>query len=127
MSLTLSILPGTFMICRLEPKAVIPDWASAGSFISVTRTGDELSIVCSDANVSEGLKSDRGWSCFKVEGPIDLSLTGVLASLTSPLAEARINIFAISTYDTDYLLVKKEKRTRAEEVLIRSGHRLADR
>lgn len=127
MSLTLSILPGTFMICRLEPKAVIPDWASAGSFISVTRTGDELSIVCSDANVSEGLKSDRGWSCFKVAGPIDLSLTGVLASLISPLAEARINIFAISTYDTDYLLVKKEKRTRAEEVLIRSGHRLADR
>jgi len=127
MSRTLSILPGTFMICRLEPKAAIPDWASAGSFISVTRTGDELSIVCPDADVSEGVKSDRGWSCFKVAGPIDLSLTGVLASLTSPLAEARINIFAISTYDTDYLLVKKEKLARAEEVLIRFGHRLADR
>jgi len=127
MSLTLSLLPGTFMICRLGAEAVVPDWASAGGLTSITRTGDELSIVCAEANVPEGVKSDRGWRCLKVAGPLDLSLTGVLASLANPLAEARINIFAISTFDTDYLLIKEEKISRALEVLIRSGHRLANR
>lgn len=125
MGLTLSVLPGTFMICRLDPKASLPDWASTGSFISITRTSDELSIVCPDMNVPESMKSDRGWRCLKVEGPLDLSLTGVLASLTGPLAEARINIFAISTYDTDFVLVKEEKFAQAEEVLLRAGHCLA--
>jgi hypothetical protein len=127
MSLTLSLLPGTFAICRLGPEAITPDWANAGGFISITRTSDELSIVCAGANVPEGVKSDRGWRCFKVEGPLDLSLTGVLASLANPLAEARINIFALSTFDTDYLLVKEDKVSRAAEVLIRSGHRLTRR
>ena len=127
MSLTLSLLSGSFGICRLEPEATIPDWANAGDFMSITRTSDELSIVCAGANVPEGVKADCGWRCFKVEGPLDLSLTGVLASLVSPLAEARINIFAISTFDTDYLLVKEEKISRATEVLIRSGHRLTSR
>ena len=127
MSLTLSLLPDAHAICRLEPDASIPDWANAGGFISITRTSDELSIVCLEANVPEGVKADRGWRCFKVEGPLDLSLTGVLASLANPLAEARINIFAVSTFDTDYLLVKEEKLMRAAEVLIRSGHRLANR
>ena len=127
MSLTLSLLSGSFGICRLEPEAIIPDWANAGDLISITRTSDELSIVCAEANVPEGVKADRGWRCLKVEGPLDLSLTGVLASLASPLAEARVNIFAISTFDTDYLLVKEEKISRALEVLIRSGHRLANR
>jgi hypothetical protein len=127
MSLTLSLLSGSFGICRLEPEAKIPDWANAGDFMSITRTSDELSIVCAGAKVPEGVKSDRGWRCFKVEGPLDLSLTGVLASLANPLAEARINIFAVSTFDTDYLLVKKDKVSRASEVLIRSGHRLTNR
>jgi len=127
MSLTLSLLPGTYMICRLDPEAIIPDWAKAGGFISITRTSDELSIVCAEANVPEGVKADRGWRCFKVEGPLDLSLTGVLASLANPLAEARINIFALSTFDTDYLLVKEDNVSRAAEVLIRSGHRLTSR
>ena len=124
MSLNLSLLPGTFMICRLGAESIIPDWANAGSLTSITRTCDELSIVCAEANVPEGVKADRGWRCLKVEGPLDLSLTGVLASLANPLAEARVNIFAISTFDTDYLLVKEEKISLAAEVLIRSGHRL---
>jgi hypothetical protein len=116
-----------YAICRLEPEATIPDWANAGGFISITRTSDELSLVCLEANVPVDVKADRGWRCFKVEGPLDLSLTGVLASLANPLAEARINIFAISTFDTDYLLVKENKLTQAAEVLIRAGHRLANR
>ena len=124
MSLTLSLLPGIFMICRLNPEAEVPAWVSSGGFISITRTDDELSIVCAEAAVPEGVRVDRGWRSFKVEGPLDLSLTGVLASLAGPLAEVKINIFAISTYDTDYLLVKEDRLSRASEVLIRSGHRL---
>jgi hypothetical protein len=124
MNLTLSVLPGRYAICRLSSEALIPDWAGPDDFLSITRTTDELSIVCSETTVPEGAKCDRGWRCLKVEGPLDLSLTGVLASLANPLAEARINIFAISTFDTDYLLVKEENLPRATEVLNQSGHRI---
>lgn len=124
MNLTLSVLPGRYAICRLGPDEPIPDWAGAGDFISITRTGDELSIVCAEISVPQGMKSDGDWRCLKAEGPLDLSLTGVLASLANPLAEARINIFAVSTFDTDYLLVKEEFLSRAAEVLVRAGHRL---
>lgn len=125
MNLTLTLLPDVLAICRLEPAAVVPEWASAGEFVSITRTSDELSVVCSEANVPGGVTADRGWRSFKVEGPLDLSLTGVLASLAGPLAEARVNIFAVSTFETDYVLVKQDKVTLAAEVLTRSGHRLA--
>ena len=124
MGLKLSLLPETLAICRLDPEVSLPPWVKAGRFVSITRTSDELSIVCAEANVPEAVKADRGWRCFKVEGPLDLSLTGVLASLANPLAEARINIFALSTFDTDYLLVKEDKVARAAEVLTRSGHQL---
>jgi len=124
MSLTLLILPGTLAICRLGPDEPIPDWAQTGDLISVTRTSDELSIVCAQAAVPDYVKCNRGWRCLKVEGPLDLSLTGVLASLANPLAAACINIFAISTFDTDYLLVKAENLWQASEVLIQSGHRV---
>ena len=90
-------------------------------FVSITRTRDELSIVCNERNVPSGVKVDRGWRVLKVEGPLDLSLTGILASIAVPLAEAKINLFAISTFDTDYVLVKAEKLDRAIEVLRRRG------
>lgn len=126
MGLNLTLLPGTFMICRLDPEASVPEWAHSGGFVSITRTSEELSIVCLEANIAEGVEADRGWRSFKVEGPLDLSLTGVLASLVHPLAEARINIFAMSTFDTDYLMVKEDKVLRAADVLARSGHRLTN-
>jgi hypothetical protein len=125
MALTLSILPDKLAICRLPPNAMVPIWASGGVLLSITRTADELSIVCPEAGVPEDVLADRGWRCFKVEGPLALSLTGVLASLLNPLAEARINIFALSTFDTDYLLVKEDKVSRAAEILIQAGHRLS--
>jgi hypothetical protein len=124
MNLNLSVLPSRYAICRLSPEAPIPDWAKADDFLSITRTGDELSIVCLETGVPEGVNADRGWRCFKLEGPLDLSLTGILASLLGPLAEARIGIFAVSTFDTDYLLVKDENLARATTVLIQSGHRI---
>ena len=119
--LTLSILPDTYAICRLDRDAV-PLWAAANDFISITRTTDELSIVCCDRNVPDHATCDRGWSVFKVEGPLDLSLTGVLASLAGPLAEAQINLFVVSTYDTDYLLVKEANLMRAVDVLRQASH-----
>jgi len=110
------------MICRLNPEAEVPAWAGSGDLVSVTRTADELSIVCAEAAVPEGVRVDRGWRSFKVKGPLDLSLIGVLASLSGPLAQAKVNIFAVSTYDTDYLLVKQAQLARASEALIQAGH-----
>jgi len=124
MALTLSILQGTFAICRLDKGARIPDWALIGSFFSITRTPDELSIVCPQINVPEGTKCDKGWRCLKVEGPLDFTLTGILASLAMPLARASISIFAVSSYDTDYLMVKEKDAKRAVLVLSQEGHQI---
>ncbi len=126
MTLTLSLLPEKLAICRLDPDADVPTWTSGSRFLSISRTDDELSVVCAEAGVPEEVKSDRGWRCLKVAGPLDLALTGVLASLANPLAEAHINIFAISTYDTDYLLVKEESLPCSIDVLTQSGHRVVD-
>ena len=120
--LTLSILPEPLAICRLSPAEDVPDWAMIGEFVSITHTGDELSIVCAEENVPPDVKADREWRALKVEGPLDLALTGILASLADPLAKARINIFTVSTFDTDYLLVKGYNLLRACEVLQQAGH-----
>lgn len=123
--LTLAVVPGRWAVCRLDPQAGMPDWALGGDFFSITRTTDELSIVCSEAGVPEGVQGERGWAGLKVEGPLDFSLTGVLASLAQPLAEAGISIFAVSTYDTDYLLVKAGALERAVAVLAQAGFEIA--
>ncbi len=115
--MTLTIVPGHFAVCRFDPQEAAPDWVFEGDFFSVTRTVEELSVVCREDIVPEGLRSEAGWACLKVEGPLDLSLTGVMASLAVPLAEAGISIFAVSTYDTDYLLVKVGDLERAVAVL----------
>ena len=120
--LPLTVVQGRFAVCRLDAQAAVPDWAFSGDFFSVTRTIDELSIVCSEAGVPEGVLCERGWACLKVEGPLDFSLTGVLASLTQPLAEAGISLFVLSTYNTDYLLVKARDLDRAVAVLAEAGH-----
>ena len=122
--LTLSILPGPFAICRLPADASTPAWAHAGAFTSITRTGDELSIVCPQAAVPAGVQVEGGWRCLKIEGPFSLQdAIGVVAALATPLAAAEIGIFIISTYDTDYLLLKDAHLARAIEVLAQAGHR----
>jgi hypothetical protein len=120
--LTLSLLPGTFAVCRLDRDAEIPAWALSGDFASVIRTQDELSIVCAEPDVPKRVKSERGWRALKVAGPLDFSLTGVVASLTTPLAEAQVPDFVISTYQTDYLMVRKSDLERAILVLSQFGH-----
>jgi len=122
-NLTLSLLSDTFAICRLEPDADIPSWALAGDFYSITRTVEELSLVCLQEVVPEGTRAEKGYRCLKVGGPLDFSLTGILSSLTIPLAQAGISVLAISTFDTDYLLVKEAQVDRAVQKLSQAGHR----
>ena len=116
--LTLSVMPILLAVVRLNTLSNIPSWAmEAGDFFSITKTQDELSVVCSEDRVPQDVKVEKGWRCLKVEGPLDFGLTGILSSLAQPLAEAKISIFAISTFDTDYIMVKKENLQRAVAIL----------
>jgi uncharacterized protein len=125
--LTLSVFPDVFAVCRLPPDAPLPTWAHADSFVSITRTRDELSIVCPQSHVPDGIQAEPGWLCLKVEGPLDLALTGILASLIRPLATTGISSFTVATYDTDYVLVKNQDIVRATEVLEQAGHHVRRR
>jgi hypothetical protein len=122
--LTLLILRETFTICRLDKDAPIPDWVFQGSLYSVTRTKDELSIVCPLMNVPEGIACDQGWSCLKVKGPLDLSLTGIISSIASTLERENISLFSISTYDTDYVMVREKNLEKTIHALTETGHRI---
>ena len=120
--LELNLLFERFAISRLGPDSPIPAWATQGSFFSVTRTGDELSIVTELSRVPAGVTSQSGWRVLKVHGPFVLSEIGVLAALAAPLADAKISLFAISTFDTDYLLVASESLSAAISALEQAGH-----
>ncbi|HVF92420.1 MAG TPA: ACT domain-containing protein [Blastocatellia bacterium] len=122
--LIIRILPESFAVSRLGAGAPVPAWASGGSLVSITRTRDELSIVSDESLVPEGVTGEPGWRCLKVEGPLDFSLVGILVSILTPLAEAGISIFTVSTYDTDYVLVKSGDLDKAVTALERSGHRI---
>jgi len=116
-------LTGAYAIVRLAPDAVVPDWATKGEFTSITRTGDELSVVCRADNLPRNVESPQHWMCLKLEGPFPFSQTGVLLSLIEPLSQKDIPIFAISTYDTDYVLIPEEF-ARAIDMLREAGHEL---
>lgn len=120
----LEVLESNLSIVKLPANAAIPNWAMNGDWFSITRTDDELSVVCQSSNVEHelGLITEHGWRGIKVVGELDFSLTGILSSLANPLAEHKISIFAISTYNTDYLLIKEESLTKAIEVLENEGH-----
>ena len=120
--LTLTLLPETLAVARLPAAAALPGWVDwSDPFVTVSRTRDELSIVGPEARLPEDAQAERGWRGFKVEGPLDFALTGILARLAAPLAEAGISIFAISTYDTDYLLVRAADLDAAIAVLQREN------
>ncbi len=123
-ALTLRLLPYRLSICRLPGGAPLPENALSGPFFSLTRTADELSIVCPQEAVPADAACEHGWRAFMVQGPLDFSLTGVLSSLADPLAQAGIATFAISTYDTDYLLVKEATLLAATQALQAAGHRI---
>jgi hypothetical protein len=120
----LTLLPERFAISQLAANAAIPEWATQGAFSSITRTSDELSVVCEHSRVPVGVRSQLGWSVLKVHGPFALTETGVLSSLASSLAEAKLSLFTISTFDTDYLLVALETVSAAISALERAGHKI---
>lgn len=109
MKLNLCVLEGLFTIHRLPPDYEIPKQVFKDQFYSICKTSEEMSVVCSSSMVLNSEKSESGWSCIKVLGPLDFSLTGILADISVVLAKAEISIFALSTFDTDYILVKSEK------------------
>lgn len=118
----LHVLEGSYAICRMDPGDRAPAWATRGTFFSITRTPAELSIVCEVAAVPAGVLCERGWRVLAVQGPLDFNLTGVVAGLTSVLAAASISVFVVSTYDTDYLLVREGGLRRGIEALGAAGH-----
>ena len=120
--LTFVVFSELFAVCRLDHNAPIPAWASAGTLFSITRTADELSIVCPQSLVPDAIRCERGWRCLRVAGTMEFSMVGVVASLSKPLAEAGIGIFVISTFDTDYLLVKENDFEKAVVALRAAGH-----
>jgi hypothetical protein len=122
--LTLTLLPGRYAVCRLDPGAPLPDWWDRGTPASVTRTADELSIVCDEAAPPDGPRVERGWRAFKFEGPFPFESTGILASVAGPLAAAGVGIFAFSTFDTDYVMVKERQLDAAVRSLRAAGHEL---
>jgi uncharacterized protein len=117
-------LPGPYAVIRLAPDAHVPDWATKGEFTSITRTADELSIVCAAGNFPPDVPSPHRWICLKLEGPFSFSQTGVLLSFIEPLSNNGIPIFAISTYDTDYVLIQEEWAGAAIGALQQAGHEL---
>jgi uncharacterized protein len=117
-------LKGPYAIVRLAPDAAIPEWATKGDFTSITRTPDELSIVCPLENLPREIHPAHRWQCFKLEGPFPFSQTGILLSFIEPLSSVGIPIFAISTFDTDYVLIQDEFADLALDAVERAGHEL---
>ena len=116
------MLKGAFAVCRLPQGSPIPEWSLREGFFSITRTVDELSVVCLEVNVPADERAERGWSCLQLQGPFPFAMSGVLAAFLKPLANAEIGIFAISTFDTDYVLVKANRLKAAISTLERAGH-----
>lgn len=110
-------------VCRLGADEAVPLWASGPrGFLSLTRTSDELSIVCASERVPATVKQEPGWRAFKLAGPLDFSLTGVLVAILTPLANAQITVFSVSTFDTDYVLVREGSVAKAVQALESAGH-----
>jgi uncharacterized protein len=122
----LSLLPERFAIARLAVGAPLPSWAAQGPFFSITRTADELSVVTLAGNIPQGVQNQAGFRVLRVHGPFALSEIGVVSALAAPLADAKISLFVISTFDTDYLLVSPEQLQAAVATLEKAGHKVQD-
>ena len=120
--LTITVHPEVFAICRLEPEAEVPQWAGGEAFLTISRTKTELSIVCEEARVPPEIHAERRRRLMQIAGTLAFSLTGILAAVAVPLAEAQISIFGVSTYDTDYVLVADADLEHAISVLESAGH-----
>jgi len=117
-------MAGEFAACRLPSTAPVPAWAGSTVFSAVTRTADELSVICPSAQIPAGVKAERDWRLLKFQGPFAFGAVGILASVTGPLAQSGINLLAVATFDTDYLLVKAGRLDDAVRSLEAAGHRV---
>lgn len=109
------------LVVRLGVGAEVPSWATSGTLYSVTATASETSLVCGARGVPRKVRQQGPFLAFSVEGTLDFALTGVLSALLAPLAEAAIPVFALSTFDTDWLLVPADRAPAAAEAWRRSG------
>lgn len=125
--LTLLEVGGSFAVCKLPPDSPLPAWATTRDLFGITRTTDELSVVCAEGVVPDGVVCEKGWRCLRVAGSMPFTLVGVLASLTTPVARAGVGVFAFSTFDTDYLLVKEGDFPKAVAALRGAGHAVEER
>ena len=107
--MTFTLLDGLFAVARLHAGDDVPPWARRGAFTTITRTPHELSIVCDEGGVPDDVPAERGWRCLGIDGPIAFETTGVAASFTSALAARGISVFVVSTFDSDYVMVKAAK------------------
>ena len=121
--LVLSVLSETFTIHKLSPDESIPEEILNCNYYSVSKTENELSLVCSEVIEVQSLQSSKGWKCIKVKGPLDFNLTGILAGISDILAKENISIFAISTFDTDYILVRTHDLSSARTTLRQAGYK----
>jgi hypothetical protein len=120
----LQVLPGEIAVARFDADAPLPAWAASGRLSSVTRTPEELSVVCAADAVPPRVAAERGWRALRVAGRLDFAMTGVIASIAAPLADAGVSLFALSTYDTDYVLVRDASLAAAIAALTAAGHEI---
>jgi hypothetical protein len=126
-SLPLHALPAPLALCRLSSSDAIPEWtARARTFLTISRTPTELSIIADQSAVPVDVDAQRGYRALRVEGPLPLDLIGIFAAIAAPLAAANVPIFPIATYDTDYVLVAESHLERAVRALEAAGHRVSD-
>ena len=123
-SLEIHVLPGRMAICRLGPEEEAPPWADSGVLSSVTHTEVETTVVCPEENVPAGITCNKSWCCLQVGGVLDFSATGILSSLSDPLAREGIPVYTLSTYSTDLILIKEKDLPRALRALSGAGHRV---
>ena len=119
--LPLAVLAERLAVCRLSVDVPFPEWARPGDLLALVRTRDELSIVCAERFVPPEICAERGWRAIQVQGSLDFTLVGVLAAIVTPLAQAGVSIFAVSTYETDYILVKEDALERSIQALSQAG------
>ena len=126
LKLKITLLDGLFAVCDLSSRgmfeALVKTSDAVPGFLSFTMIDDELSVVCREEETKDGAKCEKSWRCFKVQGPLDFALTGVIASIATPLANAGISMFPIATFNTDYFLVKQENVAAAIDTLTSAGH-----
>ena len=123
-TLDLTLEAGELAVCQLAAGAAVPEWAMRGGFHAIVRSPGELTVICGAADVPGDVRSQKGWRCFSLAGPIAFTETGIVASIAVPLAAAGVGIFVVSTFDTDYVLVPGQKLQAALLALESAGHRV---